>query len=399
MPYFMDVHRGLEGTTPDEIAEAHRMDVEVQDRYGVTYHRYWFDPEAGSVFCFVEAPDEEACHAVHREAHGLEADRLIRVEPEQVEIFLGDGTESPVGTALRPDGSLDPAFRVIVVTRIANLTEVARRRGDEAAAELVRRHDEIVRDAVGRCGGREAHHGGEGLMACFSSSAGAIRCAAAIQEAAAGVPDGSDGPRPEIGIGMTVGEPVERHESLFGFSVNLAQRISERAGPGEILVSEGARELALGKEVRFLDRGPARLRGLDEPVGLHEVEWRREEAPAEGEEDGPAVASAEAGRSPAGRARTAWERLAGFVREMRRRRVFQVAAVYGVVAFVVVEAADLLVPALLLPDWVFRAVVLTAILGFPVALVLAWAFEIAPGGGVRREGGEAGEPGTGAADR
>ncbi len=76
-------------------------------------------------------------------------------------------------------------------------------------------------------------------------------------------------------------------------------------------------------------------------------------------------------------------RFRSLLNELKRRRVFRVAAVYAVVAFVVLQAAELLVPALLLPSWVFTLVALLAILGFPIALVLAWAFELTPAG-IRR---------------
>lgn len=72
-----------------------------------------------------------------------------------------------------------------------------------------------------------------------------------------------------------------------------------------------------------------------------------------------------------------------FFAELKRRNVYQVALTYLAIAWVVCQAAWLLVPALLLPDWFFRAVVVTAALGFPIALVLAWAFERTPEG-VRR---------------
>jgi serine/threonine-protein kinase len=72
-----------------------------------------------------------------------------------------------------------------------------------------------------------------------------------------------------------------------------------------------------------------------------------------------------------------------FLAELKRRRVFRVAVVYAVVGFVVWQVAELAVPGLALPDWVFRLIVLLTILGFPIALVLAWAFEITPEG-VRR---------------
>jgi hypothetical protein len=81
MPLFMNVHESLpDGATATDVAQAHARDVETQDRYGVTYRRYWVDEQAGKVFCLVEAPDAETAIRVHREAHGLVADRIHQVE-------------------------------------------------------------------------------------------------------------------------------------------------------------------------------------------------------------------------------------------------------------------------------------------------------------------------------
>ncbi|UCC83655.1 MAG: tetratricopeptide repeat protein [Gemmatimonadota bacterium] len=72
--------------------------------------------------------------------------------------------------------------------------------------------------------------------------------------------------------------------------------------------------------------------------------------------------------------------------ELKRRRVFRVAVVYAAVAFVIWQAADFALPALRLPDWVPTLVVVLTLLGFPIAVVLAWAFEITPEGVKRTEG-------------
>jgi tetratricopeptide (TPR) repeat protein len=77
--------------------------------------------------------------------------------------------------------------------------------------------------------------------------------------------------------------------------------------------------------------------------------------------------------------------------ELKRRRVFKVAAVYGAVAFVVLQVADIMVPALALPESVTRAIALLLILGFPIALVMAWAFEVTPEGMKRTEDSTEGE--------
>ncbi len=80
MPLFMDVHDKVEGLTAEAVAGAHARDLEVQDAYGVSYLKYWFDEASGKVFCLVDAPDGEAAARVHREAHGLVADQLIPVQ-------------------------------------------------------------------------------------------------------------------------------------------------------------------------------------------------------------------------------------------------------------------------------------------------------------------------------
>jgi TolB-like protein/Flp pilus assembly protein TadD len=77
--------------------------------------------------------------------------------------------------------------------------------------------------------------------------------------------------------------------------------------------------------------------------------------------------------------------------EFKRRQVFKVAAIYGAVAFGVLQAADPLAGALSLPDSFVRLVVALLLLGFPIALVLAWAFELSPEGVRKTESAEPGE--------
>jgi adenylate cyclase len=69
-----------------------------------------------------------------------------------------------------------------------------------------------------------------------------------------------------------------------------------------------------------------------------------------------------------------------FLAELRRRRVFRVLAGYGLAAFAVLQVAEPLIHALHLPDWVLTAAVALLGLGFPVAVALAWVFDLQPGG-------------------
>jgi non-specific serine/threonine protein kinase len=82
-------------------------------------------------------------------------------------------------------------------------------------------------------------------------------------------------------------------------------------------------------------------------------------------------------------------RVKRLIHELKRRRVFRVAAVYAAAAFVIWQAADFVLPAARLPDWAPTLVLALTLLGFPVVLVLAWVFDITPEGVRRTEQGVA----------
>jgi uncharacterized protein DUF4242 len=79
MSLFMDVHTIEGGVSAADVAGAHLKDLETQDKYGVSYLRYWVNEEAGKIFCLVEADTAEDANVVHKEAHGLVADEIYPV--------------------------------------------------------------------------------------------------------------------------------------------------------------------------------------------------------------------------------------------------------------------------------------------------------------------------------
>jgi TolB-like protein len=88
--------------------------------------------------------------------------------------------------------------------------------------------------------------------------------------------------------------------------------------------------------------------------------------------------------------------LHGLFRELKRRRVFRVAAIYAGAGFVFLEAVSLLAPVLLLPESVYRGLGIVVLLGFPVAIAASWFFDLTPEGVRRTEplGEDELEPGT-----
>src|SRR5438874_5841773 len=184
MPTYMDIHEIKGGIAAEEVAKAHAHDVAVEGKYGVHYHRYWVNESAGKIFCLCEAPTAEAAKQVHREAHGLVAEKIIQVDPEVADLFLGGSEVHTAGAALLPGGAVDArdaGIRTVLFTDIVDSTLLTQKLGDEIAMQFLRVHDRIVRDALAATKGREVKHTGDGIMASFVSAAAAVRCAMQIQ--------------------------------------------------------------------------------------------------------------------------------------------------------------------------------------------------------------------------
>jgi class 3 adenylate cyclase len=274
----MDIHNLPEGTTPEDVAKAHAKDMETQRKYGVEYSKYWVNEKACKVFCLCHAPNAEAAEHVHREAHGLMPDKIIEIQPELAEGFLGGVETNAGGAAIFPGGGADardPGIRTVLFTDIADSTALTQSLGDRAALALLGVHDAIVRDALSSLGGREVKHTGDGIMASFISAAGAVRCAIQIQREL----DKHAKANPErplkVRVGAAAGEPVEQNNDLFGSTVQLAARLCAHAQPEQIVVSNAVPDLCTGKGLLFEDLGEVDLKGFGSPVRAHAAAWKQ----------------------------------------------------------------------------------------------------------------------------
>src|SRR6184192_1722487 len=278
MPLYMDIHEVPGGVSAEDVAKAHAQDVKIEDKYGVHYHKYWVNEKAGKIFCLCHAPDAEAAIQVHRQAHGMVADKIIEIQPELAEGFLGGVEVNNAGAALVPGATneKDPGIRTVLFTDIADSTTLTQALGDEAALAMLGVHDTIVRDALSASGGREVKHTGDGIMASFISAAGAVRCAIEIQRQLDKHSQESPDRPLKVRVGAAAGEPVEQHNDLFGSTVQLAARLCAHAQPEQILVSNAIAELCLGKGLQFEELGEVVLKGFGRPVRAHAVQWTGE---------------------------------------------------------------------------------------------------------------------------
>ncbi|NND85017.1 MAG: DUF4242 domain-containing protein [Acidimicrobiia bacterium] len=265
MPLYMDVHPGLGDATPEDVAEAHRKDLEMQDEFGVRFVSYWISESPDKAFCLVEAPDEESLRKCHKAAHGLVPHQVIEVGSGALDGFMGQSTPGD-GDRAMIDDQPDSGLRAIMFTDLAGSTDYSTSRGDDAAVALVRTHDHIVREAIAPARGREIKHTGDGMLISFASVTGAVQAAIDMQAACADHDDIA------IKVGIAAGEPVEDAEDLYGAAVNLAARICAHAEGGEVLVSGAVKDLAMGKGLPFASRGSVAMKGFPEPIALFEVE-------------------------------------------------------------------------------------------------------------------------------
>jgi class 3 adenylate cyclase len=264
----MDRH-DLPGATPEDVAQAHVQDVAIQDQYGVRYVTYWHDPQDEAVFCLAEGPDRDAVETVHREAHGLVANRIIEVDPAMVRHFLGQITEPAVG-----EPWVETAFRAVLFTDIEDSTGITQRHGDAKAMAVIRAHDEIVRAVIDRFDGRVVKHTGDGVMASFTSVTRSIESAIEMQRRVDEHSRGAEVPF-MIRIGVSAGEPITENDDLFGTVVQMAARLCASAQAGSIYASSAVRELCLGKSFALDEVGEVQFKGFDQPVRQFAVRWDR----------------------------------------------------------------------------------------------------------------------------
>lgn len=143
----------------------------------------------------------------------------------------------------------------VLFTDIVDSTQRATDMGDQAWSKLLEEHNAIVRMAIGKFDGLEVKTLGDGFLAAFQGPRRALRCARQIQSEVSrlGI---------EVRAGLHTGECEIRDEDLAGIAVHLAARIAALAGGSELLVSATVKDLVLGSDFEFEDRGETTLKGL-----------------------------------------------------------------------------------------------------------------------------------------
>jgi adenylate cyclase len=158
------------------------------------------------------------------------------------------------------------ATGAIVFTDIVGFTALTDEHGDDLALALLERQEDAVRAALPE-GARVVKELGDGLLLFFDDARVAVATCVALQHA---FDEGNDEDVPLwVRMGVHWGCPRRRGDDIIGRDVNLAARIVELAGPGEVLCSEvTADEVGELDGVVFEPLGPVFVRGISEPVPI-----------------------------------------------------------------------------------------------------------------------------------
>ena len=178
---------------------------------------------------------------------------VVGDEPVELLDFLGN-----IDQIGRP-ASRDRIVTTLLMSDIVDSTATASRLGDVAWKQALGEHNRLVRARLERYLGQEVKATGDGFLAMFASAVGAIRCAASIRNATAGI-------GLPVRIGVHTGEVELLPGDIGGVAVHAAARVMGLGGASDVMVSSGTRGLVEDGALRFESRGVQELKGLPTPL-------------------------------------------------------------------------------------------------------------------------------------
>lgn len=158
-------------------------------------------------------------------------------------------------TGRRTQHAPERILATVLFTDIVGSTDRAAEVGDRAWRELLDRHNALVRERIAFHRGREIKSVGDGFLATFDGPARAVRCAEEIINYV----------RPldlSVRCGLHTGECEFLDDDVGGIAVHIGARVCALAHGGEVLVSSTVKDLVVGSELSFQDRGTHQLRGV-----------------------------------------------------------------------------------------------------------------------------------------
>jgi class 3 adenylate cyclase len=255
-----------QSASPSAIGQLHRMNMEIDIRHVLPTIRV----PTRFIHRVGDAVTIESSRYMAERIPGAElvelpgADHAPWVDPDRVVEPIAEFLRRVWDERAWEQAAIDRVLATVLFTDIVGSTEKAVELGDRGWHDLVERHHGLVRSQLARFRGREIDTAGDGFFATFDGPARAIQCACAITQSVRDLGI-------EIRAGLHTGEVELAEERPRGIAVNIGARVSARAEPGEVLVSNTVKDLVAGSGIEFDERGTAELKGVPGEWRLYAV--------------------------------------------------------------------------------------------------------------------------------
>jgi len=243
MPLFMDLHI-VPGITAKGVAEAHVLDLNLQEEFQCSCMTYWVDEANNSAFCLIEAPSANAVRELHDRSHGLLPYNIIEVNKAAVTSFLGRLYDPEVPGIPQEELKIfnDPAYRCMIFIDITDPVFLRSRTSPERSRELLSHYFQILNEFSTRYGGEIAEKtGSAGSVLCFRYSENALKCAVDILNTFS--PEERD--ILQLKVSLNAGMPVTSNNRIFGETIDLGEFLLYTSKDHNIVVGCGVKEIAL----------------------------------------------------------------------------------------------------------------------------------------------------------
>lgn len=159
----------------------------------------------------------------------------------------------------------------IVFVDVANFTSLTLELGDRRAIRLIRRLTRLIDKSVGATKGQVVKKLGDGFLLAFPSASQAVRGALTLRDAVLRERRKDPELAIDLRIAVHAGEPLVEEDDLLGHDVNLTARLLDHCDPGEIVVSEAAKEQAERRlrKISFANERRVKIRGLSTKVTVY----------------------------------------------------------------------------------------------------------------------------------
>jgi class 3 adenylate cyclase len=296
---------------------------------------------------------------------------------------VGTTTKDPNGPAFEiiADSGQDGCvrrrtLRAIMFADIVGYSAMMQR-SELMAFALRSRYRRILEDVLSRYGGEIVHHYGDGTLSVFGSAIDAAHAATQLQI------ELRSNPEVPVRVGVHMADVVQDCDGVYGDGVNVAARIQSLCTPGGVMLSGlVAYELSNHPGLDSVSLGYFRLKNIEAPVEICAVDNPELATTAQEDVDAPYVPWTDPPRgiTAEAAARQSLPFVVTFVSELwsevRRRKVDRVAVGYLAVTMFILSALDIALKLTGGSEVIWRWVALVATVGFPLALMLSWLFDL-----------------------